>query len=145
MVILSIILLLLLAVAGACYVKEWSFSEKQSKDDEERWKEVLSEEVLEKYDSGVTYKELVEEPEKYQLRTTVVISGTVESVSGVQNGRRQIDFQTEDGSLMAYMEDKTGNLKVDPGEKYVICGQFQGMDGSGKTPIVQVLTAGKMQ
>ncbi len=143
-VTLSIILLLLLAAAGACYVKGWSFNRKQSGDDRERWKEALSEEVLEEYDSGVTYKELVEEPETYQLRTTVAFSGTVKAVSDARSGRRQVDIQTGDGDLIAYMEDKTGNLEISPGEEYVICGQFQGMDSDGKTPIIQVLAAGKL-
>ena len=104
-----------------------------------RWQEVLSEEVLEQYDSGVSYKELVEEPEKYQQKTTVVLSGTAEAVSDAQGGSRQVDFQTEDGRLIAYAEDKTGNLEIEQGKEYVICGHFQGMDVSGEVPMVQVL------
>ena len=97
-VVLSVILVLLLIVAGLCYVKGWSFTgNKDGADERERWQEVLSKEVLEQYDSGVSYKELVEEPEKYQQKTTVVLSGTAEAVSDAQGGSRQVDFQTEDG------------------------------------------------
>ena len=88
---------------------------------------------------GVSYKELVEKPEKYQQKTTVVLSGTAEAVSDAQGGRRQVDFQTEDGRLIAYAEDKTGNLEIEQGKEYVICGHFQGMDVSGEVPMVQVL------
>ena len=73
-VVLSVILVLLLIVAGLCYVKGWSFTgNKDGAGERERWQEVLSEEVLEQYDSGVSYKELVEKPEKYQQKTTVVL------------------------------------------------------------------------
>lgn len=99
----------------------------------------MSEEVLEQYDSGVSYKELVEKPEKYQQKTTVVLSGTAEAVSDAQGGNRQVDFQTEDGRLIAYAEDKTGNLEIEQGKEYVICGHFQGMDVSGEVPMVQAL------
>ena len=113
-VVLSVILVLLLIVAGLCYVKGWSFTgNKDGAGERERWQEVLSKEVLEQYDSGVSYKELVEEPEKYQQKTTVVLSGTAEAVSDAQGGSRQVDFQTEDGHLIAYAEDKTGNLEIE--------------------------------
>lgn len=51
-VVLSVILVLLLIVAGLCYVKGWSFTgNKDGADERERWQEVLSKEVLEQYDS----------------------------------------------------------------------------------------------
>lgn len=50
-----------------------------------------------------------------------------------------MDFQTEDGRLIAYAEDKTGNLEIEQGKEYVICGHFQGMDVRGEVPMVQVL------
>ena len=78
-VVLSVILVLLLIVAGLCYVKGWSFTgNKDGADERERWQEVLSKEVLEQYDSGVSYKELVEEPEKYQQK---------DDCGAVRNGR----------------------------------------------------------
>ena len=47
-VVLSVILVLLLIVAGLCYVKGWSFTgNKDGADERERWQEVLSKEVLE--------------------------------------------------------------------------------------------------
>ena len=139
-VVLSVILVLLLIVAGLCYVKGWSFTgNKDGAGEREHWQEVLSKEVLEQYDSGVSYKELVEEPEKYQQKTTVVLSGTAEAVSDAQGGSRQVDFQTEDGRLIAYAEDKTGNLEIEQGKEYVICGHFQGLDVSGEVPMVQAL------
>ena len=98
----------------------------------------------EKYDMGITYHQLVEEPESYQLKTTVVLSGEVNQIYEVVEGIRRIDIIAEDGMIWGYIEDKEGTLKAKLGDTYVVCGQFQGLDDSGNIPLIRILIMERM-
>lgn len=112
--------------------------EQDSEEQKERYLKVLSKEVLEQYDSGVTYEQLIENPEAYQMKTTVIISGRVVDVADNLNDTLAITMKTEDGSLIGYTANKIGLQEINIGDEYVICGHFQGMDPAG-VPLFQVL------
>lgn len=112
--------------------------EQDSKEQKERYLKVLSEEVLEQYDSGVTYEQLIEDPETYQMKTTVIISGRAVDVADSLNDTLAITMKTEEGPFIGYAANKIGLQEINIGDEYVICGQFQGMDPAG-TPLFQVL------
>lgn len=108
------------------------------------YKNVLSREDLERYDMGVTYHQLVENPDIYQLKTTVVLSGEIYQIYEVINGIRRIDIMTEEGMIWGYVEDKGGLLEMELEEECVICGQFQGVDDSGDIPLIRILIMEKI-
>lgn len=112
--------------------------EQDSEEQKERYLKVLSEEVLEQYDSGVTYEQLIEDPEAYQMKTTVIISGRVVDVADNLNDTLAITMETEGGPLIGYTANKIGLQEINIGDEYVICGHFQGMDSTG-VPLFQVL------
>lgn len=112
--------------------------EQDSEEQKERYLKVLSKEVLEQYDSGVTYEQLIEDPEAYQMKTTVIISGRVVDVADNLNDTLAITMKTEDGPLIGYTANKIGLQEINIGDEYVICGHFQGMDPAG-VPLFQVL------
>lgn len=112
--------------------------EQDSEEQKERYLKVLSEEVLEQYDSGVTYEQLIEDPEAYQMKTTVIVSGRVVDVTDNLNDTLAITMKTEDGPLIGYTANKIGLQEINIGDEYVICGHFQGMDPAG-VPLFQVL------
>lgn len=112
--------------------------EQDSEEQKERYLKVLSKEVLEQYDSGVTYEQLIENPEAYQMKTTVIISGRVVDVADNLNDTLAITMKTEDGPLIGYTANKIGLQEINIGDEYVICGHFQGMDPAG-VPLFQVL------
>lgn len=139
---LFLILILLLAVAACIYKKDQEQQSDHRKSVD--YADVLSEETLEKYDMGITYHQLVEEPEVHQLKTTVVLSGEVNQVYEVVDGIRRIDIITEDGVIWGYIEDKEETLKAQLGDTYVVCGQFQGLDDSGNIPLIRILIMERM-
>lgn len=112
--------------------------EQDSEEQKERYLKVLSKEVLEQYDTGVTYEQLIEDPEAYQMKTTVIISGRVVDVADNLNDTLAITMKTEDGPLIGYTANKIGLQEINIGDEYVICGHFQGMDPAG-VPLFQVL------
>lgn len=112
--------------------------EQDSEEQKERYLKVLSKEVLEQYDSGVTYEQLIEDTEAYQMKTTVIISGRVVDVADNLNDTLAITMKTEDGPLIGYTANKIGLQEINIGDEYVICGHFQGMDPAG-VPLFQVL------
>lgn len=112
--------------------------EQDSEEQKERYLKVLSKEVLEQYDSGVTYEQLIEDPDAYQMKTTVIISGRVVDVADNLNDTLAITMKTEDGPLIGYTANKIGLQEINIGDEYVICGHFQGMDPAG-VPLFQVL------
>lgn len=112
--------------------------EQDSEEQKERYLKVLSKEVLEQYDSGVTYEQLIEDPEAYQMKTTVIISGRVVDVADNLNDTLAITMKTEDGPLIGYTANKIGLQEINIGDEYVMCGHFQGMDPAG-VPLFQVL------
>ena len=116
---LFLLLMLLLAVAACIYKKDQEQQAEHRKSAD--YADVLSEETLEKYDMGITYHQLVEEPEVHQLKTTVVLSGEVNQIYEVVDGIRRIDIITEDGMIWGYIEDKEETLKVQLGDTYVVC------------------------
>lgn len=112
--------------------------EQDSEEQKERYSKVLSEEVLEQYDSGVTYEQIIEDPEAYQMKTTVIISGRVVDVADNLNDTLAITMKTERGPLIGYTANKIGLQEINVGDEYVICGHFEGMDPAG-VPLFQVL------
>lgn len=112
--------------------------EQDSEEQKERYSKVLSEEVLEQYDSGVTYEQLIEDPEAYQMKTTAIISGRVVDVADNLNDTLAITMKTEGGPLIGYTANKVGLQEINIGDEYVICGHFEGMDSAG-VPLFQVL------
>lgn len=112
--------------------------EQDSEERKERYSKVLSEEVLEQYDSGVTYEQLIEDPEAYQMKTTAIISGRVVDVVDNLNDTLAITMKTEGGPLIGYTANKVRLQEINIGDEYVICGHFEGMDPAG-VPLFQVL------
>lgn len=112
--------------------------EQDSEEQKERYSKVLSEEVLEQYDSGVTYEQIIEDPEAYQMKTTVIISGRVVDVADNLNDTLAITMKTERGPLIGYTANKIGLQEINVGDEYVICGHFEGMDPA-EVPLFQVL------
>lgn len=112
--------------------------EQDSEEQKERYSKVLSEEVLEQYDSGVTYEQIIEDPEAYQMKTTVIISGRVVDVADNLNDTLAITMKTERGPLIGYTANKIGLQEINVGDEYVICGDFEGMDPA-EVPLFQVL------
>lgn len=139
---LFLLLMLLLAVAACIYKKDQEQQSDHRKSVD--YADVLSEETLEKYDMGITYHQLVEEPEVHQLKTTVVLSGEVNQIYEVVDGIRRIDIITEEGVIWGYIEDKEETLKAQLGDTYVVCGQFQGLDDSGNIPLIRILIMERM-
>lgn len=112
--------------------------EQDSEEQKERYSKVLSEEVLEQYDSGVTYEQIIEDPEAYQMKTTVIISGRIVDVADNLNDTLAITMKTERGPLIGYTANKIGLQEINVGDEYVICGHFEGMDPA-EVPLFQVL------
>lgn len=118
--------------------------EQDSEEQKERYLKVLSKEVLEQYDSGVTYEQLIEDPEAYQMKTTVIISGRGVDVADNLNDTLAITMKTEDGPLIGYTANKIGLQEINIGDEYVMCGHFQGMDPAG-VPLFQVLVIKRLE
>lgn len=119
-------------------------AEKTPEELKELYQKVLPGEVLEQYDSEITCRQLMEDPETYQGREDILLYGRVERVADVQGGMYQIEMIADDERLVAYVTDPDGEMEIMPGEKYVVGGIFLALDQMDGKPMIQVMVMEKL-
>lgn len=117
------------------------YSEKirRNSETQKQYEEILPQDILEKCDLDVTYNQLIERPDEYQMKTTIVMSGEIKENYEITNGIQQVDIITKDGAIKGYVEDKNGTFDLELGKEYVICGQFQGINHIENIPMFRIL------
>ncbi len=86
----------------------------------EQYKNILTDEEIKEYDTGISYADILNNPSNYEIDSKMILTGVIETIR--KDGKYYIiSLQTQDGKAMLNYEITDEDVKLYKGNKCVAC------------------------